>query len=117
MFLRIKFLFFLNLPIQNISISFYSNFLSFEGRKYVEKEIEEIKNIDILVAKEESLSSKIMLTLPNNGTFKLLRMKLNKEFFLNDADFDIYVTKSNFKIPQDREEEYQISVLGNYQYF
>lgn len=86
--------------------------VSFDGRKYTEKEVGEVKNIEIIAAKEESLLQKTIFNLPNNGTFKLLRAKLSQEYALNDIDFDIMVTKTNFRITQDKEEEYLLSLLG-----
>lgn len=72
----------------------------------------EVKNVEIIVAKEDALTQKTILNLPNNGTFKLLRAKLVQEYLLFDTDFDIIVTKTNFRIAQDKEEEYQLSLLG-----
>lgn len=50
--------------------------------------------------------------LPNNATFKYLRNKINDEVNLKNQDFDIYISKNTYKLAQEKEEEYQLSIMG-----
>ena len=62
----------------------------------------------------DEITSKKIITLPNNSTFLCLRLQINEDFSLKNADFDLVMGPNyNIRLTAENEEEYAIFVLGS----
>ncbi len=70
-------------------------------------------NTSLVVQVQKDVASRRVLQLRSNSSLLFLRKEINREFELNDRDFEMYIYGSKMTATHEMDEDYSIVAIEN----